>query len=186
MKPHKLKSNLVLALTAAGATLALAACGSSSGPTSSAGSSASNAAATSASPSTRQGAVIATSSGSQGTFLTASGRALYLWVADPRGQSACSGACAQVWPPLLTKGTPMVSGNASSGDVGTITRSDGTKQVTYKGHPLYFYVTDTGPGMTAGQGSNSFGAKWWLVGPSGSAITSAGSSSSSGSPSSAY
>jgi hypothetical protein len=67
-----------------------------------------------------------------------------------------------------------------SADLGTITRSDGAKQVTYKGHPLYYYTADTSAGQTTGQGSNQFGAKWWLVAPSGSGITS-GSASSSGS-----
>jgi predicted lipoprotein with Yx(FWY)xxD motif len=116
-----------------------------------------------------------------GTYLTgASGRALYLWVADQGGKSACSGACASTWPPVIAKGTPSASGSAVSADLGTTARSDGSKQVTYKGHPLYYYAADTGAGQTAGQGSNQFGAKWWLVAPSGSGITS-GSSSSSGS-----
>jgi predicted lipoprotein with Yx(FWY)xxD motif len=118
-----------------------------------------------------------------GTYLTgASGRALYLWVADKGTKSVCNGACAGVWPPLTTKGTPSASGGAVSSDLGTTTRSDGTQQVTYKGHPLYYYVADKGAGQTTGQGSNSFGAKWWLVAPSGSSII-GGSSSSSGSSS---
>ena len=76
--------------------------------------------------------------------------------------------------------------------LGTTTRSDGTKQVTYSGHPLYYYSPDTGAGQTTGQGTNSFGAKWWLIAPSGSGIipgssssnTSSGSSTSSSSGSS--
>ena len=51
-------------------------------------------------------------------------------------------------------------------------RKNGAKQVAYMGHPLYYYVADTKPGAVTGQGSNQFGAKWWLVAPSGSAITS--------------
>jgi hypothetical protein len=66
-----------------------------------------------------------------------------------------------------------------SADLGTITRSDGKKQVTYKGHPLYYYAADSSPGQTSGQGLNQFGAKWWLVAPSGTAITSSGSGGSS-------
>ena len=76
-----------------------------------------------------------------------------------------------------------------SADLGTITRSDGTKQVTYKGHPLYYYISDTKAGQTTGQGSNNFGALWWLVSPSGAAITksvSGGSSSSSSSSGGGY
>jgi hypothetical protein len=69
-------------------------------------------------------------------------------------------------------------------DLGTITRSDGTKQVTYKGHPLYYYVGDTAPGMTNGNGSSQFGAHWWLIAPSGGAVTNGNSPSSSGATSS--
>jgi predicted lipoprotein with Yx(FWY)xxD motif len=117
-------------------------------------------------------------------YLTgASGRALYLWVADSHGKSNCSGACASAWPPLITKATPVASGVVKAADLGTITRSDGSKQVTYKGHPLYYFAGDTGPGTTGGQGSDGFGAKWWLVAPSGTAIT---HSASSGSSSSGY
>jgi hypothetical protein len=67
-----------------------------------------------------------------------------------------------------------------------ITRADGTKQVTYDGHPLYYYKQDTDAGDTYGQGSNNFGAKWWLVAPSGHAITggAAGTSAPASSPSS--
>jgi predicted lipoprotein with Yx(FWY)xxD motif len=119
--------------------------------------------------------VVTTKSGSSGTFLTdGSGRALYLWVADSPNKSACSGACASAWPPLTSTGAPGVTGSAKANELSTITRSDGTKQVTYATHPLYYYVGDTGPGQTNGQGSDGFGAKWWLVAPSGSQITSGG------------
>ena len=57
-----------------------------------------------------------------------------------------------------------------SADLGTSTRSDGTKQVTYKGHPLYYYVGDPNSGETSGQGINSFGAPWYVLSPSGSAV----------------
>ena len=86
--------------------------------------------------------------------------------------SACSGACAAAWPPVPAKGKVTVSGSAKASDLGTITRSDGTKQVTYDGHPLYYFAGDSGPGQTSGQGSDGFGAKWWLVAPSGTQITS--------------
>ena len=87
--------------------------------------------------------------------------------------SSCSGACAQAWPPLLTKGKPTAGTGVNASDLGTTMRSDGTEQVTYKGHPLYYFVADTSAGSTKGQGSDSFGAKWWLVAPSGAAITAA-------------
>lgn len=164
------------------ATLIVAACGSSSSSSpSSAAASSSAASATSASngysssPSTGASTSVAigTAKGPAGTYLVgASGRALYLWVPDKNGKSTCYGACAQVWPPVIAKSTPKVSGGANMSDLGTTTRKDGTKQVTYMGHPLYYYVADSHAGTTIGEGSNSFGAKWWLVAPSGKAITS--------------
>lgn len=123
---------------------------------------------------------IATVKGRDGTYLTdGSGRALYMWLGDDTGKSNCSGDCALSWPPLVTSATPKVIGGASAAEVGTVTRADGSKQVTYKGHPLYHFVVDAGPGTTKGQGSDSFGARWWLVAPSGAAITVNGGSPAS-------
>jgi predicted lipoprotein with Yx(FWY)xxD motif len=166
-----------------GAALAVAGCGSSSSTAaSSSPAAASSSAAASGSSSAAAPAVkIATAKGSAGTYLTgASGRAVYLWVADTNGKSACSGACAAAWPPVLVSGSATAGTGATAGDLGTTTRSDGSKQVTYKGHPLYYFSGDPSAGTTTGQGSDSFGAKWWLVSPSGAAIG-AGSSSSGGS-----
>jgi predicted lipoprotein with Yx(FWY)xxD motif len=168
-----------------GAALFLAACGSSS-------SSSSNASAANSSPNSSQSAspstgavAIKTAKGSMGTYLTgASGRALYMWVADSSGKSSCSGECAKAWPPLIAKSTPVASGGANAAELGTITRSDGKKQVTYKGHPLYYFIGDSSAAPTKGQGSNSFGAKWWLVAPSGAVITAGGSSTAGSSSSS--
>jgi predicted lipoprotein with Yx(FWY)xxD motif len=163
--------------SAFGVALLVAACGTGSSSTGAAGSSspagASSAAASGGSGST----VITTVSSSAGTFLTnSSGQAVYLWSKDGNGMSACSGACAGAWPPVTTTGTVTAVGAAKSSDLGTITRSDGTKQVTYDGHPLYFFSGDSGPGMASGQGNDGFGAKWWLVAPSGSDVTAAVSS----------
>jgi hypothetical protein len=77
------------------------------------------------------------------------------------------------------------SNGAKAADLGTITRSDGTKQVTYDGHPLYYFAGDSGPGQTNGQGSDGFGAKWWLVAPAGTQITAADTAAGSGGSSSA-
>jgi predicted lipoprotein with Yx(FWY)xxD motif len=113
-----------------------------------------------------------------GAYLTdASGRSLYLFAADTAGKSNCSGECASFWPPLTGSATAM--SGAQTGMLGTITRSDGSKQVTYNGHPLYYYKPDTKAGQTTGQGSDNFGAKWWLVAPSGQPITGSGGASSS-------
>jgi predicted lipoprotein with Yx(FWY)xxD motif len=171
----------------ASSALVLAACGSASSSTSStaaaaATTSASSTAAASSSTSTSAaaGAVTIGTAQSHGqTYLTgASGRAIYLWVADTGDKSNCSGSCAAAWPPVTTTGTPTAGSGVTAGDLGTIKRSDGSEEVTYKGHPLYYFIADKSAGETKGQGSDSFGAKWWLVAPSGSAITSGGSSSS--------
>jgi len=79
-------------------------------------------------------------------------------------------------------GTLTATGGAQASDLGTLTRSDGTKQATYDGHPLYYFVGDSGPGQTAGQGSDNFGAKWWLVAPSGAMITGADAASAAAAP----
>ena len=126
--------------------------------------------------------VITTASSSAGTILTdGSGRAVYLWVADTNGKSVCSGACAGAWPPVMVSGTVTASGSAKSSDLGSTTRSDGSKQVTYNGHPLYYFVGDAGAGTASGQGSDQFGAKWWLVSPAGSDVTASVSSFTAGS-----
>lgn len=161
-----------------GVALLVAGCGSSSSNSSAAPAAASS---SSTSSNAASGALaIRTAKGKGGTYLTgASGRALYLWVADSNGKSSCSGGCAQAWPPVTTTGMPAASEGAMTADLGTITRSDGTKQVTYKGHPLYYFAGDPEAGTTNGQGSPQFGAKWWLVTPSGSAIKASGSAGGS-------
>ncbi len=132
--------------------------------------------------------VIESQAGSGGTFLTdGSGRAVYLWVKDGMNKSTCTGACTSAWPPVMDQGKLTASGGAKASDLGTIARQGGGKQVTYDGHALYYFAGDSGPGQTSGQGSDSFGAKWWLVAPTGSQITAADTaahSSSSGSGSS--
>jgi predicted lipoprotein with Yx(FWY)xxD motif len=151
--------------TASSAVPAAGAASASSAPAS--GSSASAAAAT--------GTVITTRSGSAGTFLTdGTGRTVYLWVADSKDKSTCSSACAKYWSPVPATGTVTASGGALASDLSTITGTDGKTQVAYEGHPLYYFTGDSAAGQTSGQGSDGFGAKWWLVAPSGTAITSSG------------
>jgi predicted lipoprotein with Yx(FWY)xxD motif len=128
-----------------------------------------------------KGVSVGTAMGPHGTYLVGpSGRALYLWAADSNGWSNCVGRCAELWQPLLTAGSPVASGSAVAADLGTITRSDAAQQVTYKGHPLYYFLTDHVPGSTNGQGSDGFGAKWWLLTPAGSAMTPSAPPGSSG------
>ncbi|HEX2858566.1 MAG TPA: hypothetical protein VHO26_13980 [Propionibacteriaceae bacterium] len=179
---RRLAASGAIAVTA---TLGLAACGSSTSGTTSP-----SAGGTPAASSSGGAATISTASGQFGTYLTdGSGRAVYLWMADSGGKSTCTGACASAWPPVMTTGTPKASGSAMASDLGTTTRSDGGTQVTYAGHPLYYFIKDTGPDQTQGQGSNGFGAKWWILDPAGKAITgmhSSPASSASSSGSSGY
>jgi predicted lipoprotein with Yx(FWY)xxD motif len=107
-----------------------------------------------------------------GTLLAAGPKKLtvYLFEADKGDASTCSGACASAWPPVRTEGNPAVSGAVESGKLGTITRSDGTKQVTYDGHPLYFFERDKDSGDAYGQGVDAFGAEWYVLSPSGKKI----------------
>src|SRR5258708_6470877 len=83
------------------------------------------------------------------------GKTLYLFEADTGTQSTCSTACAQVWPPLTTTGAPAVTGGAMQSLLGTTTRADGTTQVTYHRHPLYYYASDTKPRDVPGPGVHS-------------------------------
>jgi predicted lipoprotein with Yx(FWY)xxD motif len=98
-------------------------------------------------------------------------RTLYLFEKDKKGKSACSGTCAQNWPPLLTKGKPKAGNGVKASRLGTTKRSDGTSQVTYGGHPLYTFVADKNkPGSTKGEGLDAFGAEWYVVGANGKKI----------------
>jgi predicted lipoprotein with Yx(FWY)xxD motif len=163
---------------ALGAGLLVAACSSAGSSTGAAASGTPAGTSPSSSSASASGAtVIKTASSSAGTFLTnGSGRAVYLWAKDTGDMSNCNGACAGAWPPVTATGSVTASGTAKASDLGTITRSDGSKQVTYDGHPLYYFSGDSGPGTATGQGSDGFGAKWWLVAPTGSDVTAAVSS----------
>jgi predicted lipoprotein with Yx(FWY)xxD motif len=110
-----------------------------------------------------------------GTILVdAKGRTLYLFEKDQGVRSSCYGGCASVWPPLTTSGRPQTGTGASAALLGSTSRTDGTTQVTYNGHPLYFYVSDTRPGQTGGEGLNQFGAGWDVLSPAGNKIEKSG------------
>jgi predicted lipoprotein with Yx(FWY)xxD motif len=107
-----------------------------------------------------------------GTILAVGGKKMtvYMFEGDKGAASSCTGACASVWPPVTTSGGPTASGAANSADLGTITRSDGTTQVTYKGHPLYFFAKDKDAGDAYGQGVHGFGADWYVIASTGSKV----------------
>lgn len=98
------------------------------------------------------------------------GRTVYLFQKDTGSMSTCSGACATDWPPVTTTGKPTAGSGLTASMVGTTTRSDGTKQVTYNGHPLYTFAGDSAPGATSGQGLDDFGAEWYVLAAGGDKI----------------
>jgi predicted lipoprotein with Yx(FWY)xxD motif len=102
--------------------------------------------------------------------VNAGGRSLYLFEKDKSGKSACNGFCAQYWPPLLTRGKPIAGAGLKQKLLGVTIRRDGTRQVTYAGHPLYRYALDSKAGQTTGEGLTDFGARWDVVAPSGKNI----------------
>lgn len=105
----------------------------------------------------------------------ATGRTLYLFLKDKGSTSTCSGPCATVWPPLVTQGKPQTGPGASAALLGTTKRIDGHVQVTYHGHPLYFYASDHAPSDTTGQALNQFGAEWYVLTPAGTKLEKKGS-----------
>ena len=140
-------------------------------------------AATAAAPKTSTGtsATIGVSNSSLGSILVNSkGRTLYLFKADVGAESACTGACASAWPPLLATATPTGGSRMIASKLGTTIRSDGTKQVSYNGHPLYLYIGDKKPGDVTGQGVTAFGAAWFALTPSGNQASGTPRSSTTG------
>ena len=107
-----------------------------------------------------------------GTILTtATGFTVYAFEADRGATSACTGACAAAWPPVTASGGLMVTGGATMSLVAETTRPGGVHQLTYAGHPLYTFAGDTGPGVTSGQGSEAFGARWDVLTAAGREVT---------------
>jgi predicted lipoprotein with Yx(FWY)xxD motif len=170
---------LVTALVAAGCGSANKSSTSSSSAAAPASTSSTSAAAnnaygsgstTAAAPTATSVAVTTKQAKKLGTVLAAGPKKLtvYLFEADKGPHSSCTGACASAWPPVT--GTAKVTGAAMSADLGTITRADGTKQVTYKGHPLYFFEKDKDAGDAYGEAVKAFGAEWYALNPSGKKV----------------
>ena len=143
------------------ALLAVAACG---GATSTGSSSPSATTAATATVS------VATNAKLGPILVDGNGRTLYLFEADKGSSSTCYGDCATYWPPLLTGGAPVAGAGVNAPMLGTTKRTDGTTEVTYNGHPLYYVVTDHNPGDATGQAVNNFGAAWYAVGTNGNKI----------------
>jgi predicted lipoprotein with Yx(FWY)xxD motif len=105
-----------------------------------------------------------------GSFLTdGQGRTLYLFTRDSGASSSCSSGCSSVWPPLTSSAAVHVGAGASTALLGTT--SGGPRQITYNGHPLYYYVGDAAPGQTNGEQLNQFGGLWYAVSPTGMQVS---------------
>jgi predicted lipoprotein with Yx(FWY)xxD motif len=102
-------------------------------------------------------------------LVDAKGRTLYLFEADKPDMSNCSGACQSLWPPLTSHVKPQAHGGVLAAKIGTTT-GGGQPQVTYNGHPLYYYAGDQKPGDTTGQGLKQFGAEWYVLAATGNKI----------------
>ncbi len=104
-------------------------------------------------------------------LVAANGRTLYLFTADKGKKSTCYGHCAAYWPPLTAR-KPSVGAGLKASMLGTTKRRGGKLQVTYGGHPLYYFVQDKKAGQLKGQGFVHFGGSWWVVSAAGKAIKS--------------
>jgi predicted lipoprotein with Yx(FWY)xxD motif len=105
-------------------------------------------------------------------LVDANGRTLYLFGADKPNVSTLSAAGRAFWPPFTSTSLPQASGGVAAAQVGRATGTSGTTQITYYGHPLYYFVGDHKPGRTLGQGLNEFGGRWYALSAAGAAITS--------------
>src|SRR4051812_2008295 len=153
MNLKKITAPLVLLAVAA---LVASGCGNSNDSTYS---------STSSSKPVASGSTVSTKSTDAGVVLAGEGgKTLYLFEADKNGKPTCSGDCAAAWPPAMASGDVKVSGQADQSKIGTVS---GTKQITYAGHPLYYYVKDTDAEDVYGNGVEAFGAEWYALTPTG-------------------
>ena len=173
-----MRNALRLFVVAAALVLLAAACGGDDNSNDQATSSGdSSTTSTTAAQAAGGGAQLKTADTDLGTILVdADGKTLYRFDNDQWSTSSCEGGCASTWPALTTEGNPTAGDGVDAGLLGTTDRSDGTKQVTYDGHPLYNYAADSAAGDTNGQG---VGGIWWVVGGDGQEMKAASGGSGS-------
>lgn len=113
------------------------------------------------------GVVIKTGDSEFGTMLfNDEGQAIYIWELEDSTEAECYGDCAEAWPPVLTDGAPRATGSVRSDLLGTTKRTDGSTQVTYNGHPLYYYAHE-GAGEVKCHNISTHGGLWWVIQPNG-------------------
>ncbi|MEP6751670.1 MAG: hypothetical protein ABI959_02870 [Candidatus Dormiibacterota bacterium] len=159
-------SKLLVATATVFTAVMMSACGDTTPSTAAA--SPSTAASPAAGPET---IMVATDAKLGAILVDGEGTTVYLFVRDTGTASTCYTSCASIWPPVLTTGAPIAGTGATASLLGTTTRTDGKVEVTYAGHPLYYFIQDKKAGDTTGQGVNGFGALWWVLSPAGAAIT---------------
>lgn len=164
-----------MAFIAAAVVVVIAGCGSSSKKTTSSSASTSPAPAAPAAKQAK-GVKVSLRKVSFGTVLVGpNSHTVYLFLKDKGTTSQCNGKCAVVWTPLTTTGQPQAGSGVKASLLATSKRNDGRMQVTYGGHPVYYYDDDKKPGMTEGEGKKEFGAEWYAVGSDGKKVTKNGS-----------
>ena len=164
---------MLLALLAVAAAAAVLAACSSSATSSASGSGGST---SGSSPAAAAGSLKTATIGGATVLTNAKGFTLYSFAPDTSTTSNCNGSCAQNWPPVTGPATAA----GVTGTFATITRSDGSVQAIFDGHPLYTFVGDTGPGQAKGNGLNAFGGAWHEVTTSGTAPAGSSSAGSGG------
>lgn len=113
------------------------------------------------------GTIITTGGSEFGTMLfNDKNQAIYIWELEESSKAECYGDCAEAWPPVLTDGAPQAGGEVKGNLLGTTKRSDGSTQVTYNGHPLYYYANE-GPGEVKCHNIVTHGGLWWVIQPNG-------------------
>ena len=165
-------SKLALVVASVGAAVVAASCGSAAYGSSAAPSPGGRYPGAVSSPgSSGPSATVGVRSTALGQILVdAGGRTLYLFAADKGTTSTCYDSCAGVWPPLTAAGAPTAGPGVNQSLLGTTTRKDGTTEVVYNGHPLYYFVSDKQPGDVTGQALSSFGADWYVLSAAGTKI----------------
>jgi predicted lipoprotein with Yx(FWY)xxD motif len=113
-----------------------------------------------------------------GSILTdSSGKTIYRFAIDAIGVSKCTATCLKYWPIVPAPAATPATISGVNAAIGSLTRPDGTKQLTVAGWPVYTFTGDSGPGTTSGQGKNLSGGLWWVVSDNGAAVSSAPSAS---------
>lgn len=146
--------------------LLIAACGDGGGDTSAAPTGPTSSTSSTSDPEETEATVAVRQTPLGAVLADPDGMTLYLFTRDERGEPTCSGGCAELWPPLTVEGDPAAGEGVDAALLGVVARGDGSRQVTYDGHPLYLYEPDEAPGDVKGHGVNDV---WFAVSPNGSA-----------------